>query len=113
MLFRILKLLVGLATLVAFVWFGANVPLGARTLFEHLQVIGRTRRHDADALLEGARRTAGPLVDDVRKRWNANGDDMKSRASPPVDAGAAPAEKISDMDRLRLRRLLDARRAPR
>lgn len=113
---RLLKLVVGVAGLVAFVWFGANIALGSRTLFEHLQAIGqtRTRAREAEALLESARRTAQPLVDDVRKRWapGSSSSDPQS-ASRPIDAGAAPAERISDAERLRLRRLLDSRHASR
>jgi hypothetical protein len=107
---RILKLLVGLAGLAAFIWFGANVPLGPHTLFEHLQALGRTRTRarETDAILEGARRTAEPLVDDVRRRWTPGSSTDRQSASREIDAGAAPAEKITDADRLRLRRLLDS-----
>ena len=53
-MFRLIKLIVALVGLAAFVWFGANVPLGSRTLFEHLQAIGRT--HETQELLDGTAR---------------------------------------------------------
>jgi len=64
--FRLIKLLLGLAALAGFVWFGANVPLGSRTLFQHLQAIGRTR--ETQDLLDGTRESAKPLMDSVRRR---------------------------------------------
>ena len=50
----IVKLLLAIFALIVFVWFGANVPLGSRTLFQHLQAIGRTR--ETRKLLDGASR---------------------------------------------------------
>jgi len=107
-LFRILKFFVGLAALGAFVWVGANVPLGSHTLFEHLQAIGKTR--ETQDLLEGTRQSAKPLMDGVR-------DGMRKRlageAAAHADAGVAPAEEISAADRQRLRKLLDDHHASR
>lgn len=109
---RIIKLLLGLATLVAFVWFGANVSLGSRTLFEHLQAIGKT--HETRDLLEGTRESARPfarpLLDSVRQRLARAGHALEG-SSP--DAGVAPSDEISDADRKRLRKLLDDRHAAR
>jgi hypothetical protein len=109
-LLKILKLLIGLACLAAFVWFGANVPLGPRTLFEHLQAIGRTR--ETQELLDGTRDTARPLVDGVRRRL-AKPDDPPA-AGTPADGGvriAAPSEEITEQDRRRLRKLLGEKTA--
>src|SRR5213075_1873455 len=64
--FKLAKLLIGVVALAAFVWFGANVSLGSRTLFEHLQAIGRTR--ETKDLLDGTREKAKPLVDSVRRK---------------------------------------------
>jgi len=104
-LFRLLKLVVGLAGLVLFVWFGANVPLGSQTLFQHLQAIGRTR--ETQDLLDGTRESAKPIVDGVRRRL----------AHDPVavvpDAGAPPSEQITETDRQRLRKLLGGEHAAR
>lgn len=115
---RLIKLLLGLATLVAFVWFGANVSLGSRTLFEHLQAIGQT--HEARDLLEGARDSARPftrpLLDSVRKRL-ASAARAPSATSPDAGigsrSGAPPSDEISGTDRQRLRKLLEDRHASR
>ncbi len=103
-MFRLIKLLIGLAGVALFIWFGANVPLGSRTLFEHMQAIGRTR--ETQDLLEGTRQSAKPIVDGVRKRLGSgpSGDDEQGRTTP--DGGARPADEISEADRQRLRKLL-------
>jgi len=102
-LFRLIKLAVALVGLAAFVWFGANVPLGSQTLFQHLQAIGRTR--ESQELLDGTRETAKPLVDGVRKRLGGSGAESIG-SGPGADGGAPPAEEISAADRDRLRKLL-------
>jgi hypothetical protein len=110
--FGIVKLLFALATLVAFVWFGANVSLGSRTLFEHLQAIGQT--HETRDLLEGTRESARPftkpILDGVRRRLASAGHALGEAAA---DGGAPPSDEVPVGDRLRLRRLLDDRHAAR
>lgn len=101
-MFRLIKLLLGLVALVGFVWFGANVPLGSQTLFQHLQAIGRTR--ETQDLLDGTREKAKPLVDDVRRRLSG---DLSATHDPVIpDGGARPIDEISPTDRERLRKLL-------
>jgi hypothetical protein len=103
--FRFFKLLVGLVGLALFVWFGANVRLGSRTLFQHLQAIGRT--HETQDLLEGTRQSAKPLIDGVRKRLAGGADTDSDKIVP--DGGAPPTDDISDTDRHRLRKMLGAK----
>lgn len=119
-MFRLIKFLLGLAGIVLFVWFGANIPLGSRTLFEHLQAIGGTR--ETQDFLHGTRESARPLVEGVRKRLGAaaaagenEGDaDQKRRASAaPADGGLPPADEISPADRQRLRKMLGSGHASR
>lgn len=100
-MFRLIKFLLGVAGLVVLVWFGANVPLGSRTLFEHLQAIGRTR--ETQDFLDGTRESAKPLVDNVRRRLGAAAADQGKSAA---DGGVPPADEISPADRERLRKLL-------
>ena len=102
-MFRIMKLLLGLAGIAVFVWFGANIPLGSRTLFEHMQAIGRTR--ETQDLLEGTRQSAQPIVDGVRKRLGGTAAEGASDKAT-ADGGARPADEISEADRQRLRKLL-------
>ena len=102
-MFRLIKLIVALVGLAAFVWFGANVPLGSRTLFEHLQAIGRT--HETQELLDGTRETAKPLMDGVRKRLGVPGSGTDDSTTAAADGGP-PADEIWVADRDRLRKLL-------
>lgn len=99
-MFRLIKFLLGLAALAGFVWFGANVPLGSRTLFQHLQAIGRTR--ETKDLLDGTRESAKPLMDSVRRRAQ---EALNDKVVPP-DGGAPPAEEVSDSDRQQLKKVL-------
>ncbi len=105
-MFRLFKLLIGLVGLVLFVWFGANVPLGSRTLFQHLQAIGRTR--ETQDLLEGTRLSAKPIVDGVRRRLGGNNAENDPDKLLP-DGGAAPNDEISETDRQKLRKMLGAK----
>jgi hypothetical protein len=100
-LFRLIKLLISVVALAVFVWFGANVPLGSQTLFQHLQAIGRTSA--TKDLLDGTRESAKPLVDSVRRRIV---DSTSGPATLPDGGGAPPAEDVSPTDKQRLKKLL-------
>lgn len=104
-MFRLIKFLLGLAALAGFVWFGANVPLGSRTLFQHLQAIGRTR--ETKDLLDGTRESAKPLMDSMRRRAQEALNDKVF----PADGGAPPAEEVSDSDRQELKKVLGGEHA--
>ena len=111
---KVFKLLLGVAALAGFVWFGANIKLGPRTLFEHLQAIGQTREtHD---LVEGTRQSAQPLVERVRHRIAGDAtaaSDEKPAGVPDGGAlAAAPADKLTNGDRARLRKLLGSAERP-
>lgn len=105
-MFRLIKFLLGLAALAGFVWFGANVPLGSRTLFQHLQAIGRTR--ETQDLLDGTRESAKPLMDSVRRKAQ---EALNDKAVVPADGGAPPAEEVSDSDRQELKKVLGGEHA--
>jgi len=127
-MFRLIKLILSLAALAGFVWFGANVPLGNRTLFGHLQAIGQTR--EAKELVEGTRESARPFVEEAGRRL-AHRDDAPADRAPPSDSapeprtapttpGAAnrpPSEEVSDGDKQALRKVIgsstSARKPPR
>jgi hypothetical protein len=118
-MFRMLKFLLGIVALAAFVWVGANIPLGSRTLFEHLQAIGRTR--ETQDLLDGTKKAGKPFVDGVRDgvrrrlgASNAEVDDQgtaSERATLAPDGGTAPADHVSESDREKLRKVLGAESA--
>ena len=99
-MFRLIKLGVSLIGLLAFAWFGVTVKLGSQTLFQHLRAIGQTR--ESQQLVEGTRQAAGPLVDDVRRRFHEGTAD---RATPDAGAGA-PEERVSAADRQALRHFI-------
>jgi len=104
--FRLIKFLLGLAALAGFVWFGANIPLGSRTLFQHLQAIGRTR--ETQDLLDGTRESAKPLMDSVRRKAQ---EALNDKAVLPADGGAPPAEELSEGDRQQLKKVLGGEHA--
>jgi hypothetical protein len=92
----LVKLLLGSVAAVVFVWFGANVELGRRTLFEHLQNIGSSK--EAKELVGAARETGKPLVQEA-----------KARLVPDAGSERAPLENVTDDDRAQLRKLIRER----
>jgi hypothetical protein len=111
-MFRLLKLCMSLAAFVLFAWFGATVPLGSHTLFEHLHAIGQTK--ESKELVDGTKQVAEPLVDDVRRRIGNKSDhaDKADKAvkqaelpATPPDAGVAQ-DDFSPKEKRQLRRLL-------
>jgi hypothetical protein len=83
-MFRLLRLAISLVVLAGFVWFGVTVPLGSRTLFEHVARIWRAP--ETQELVEGARGSAGPTLDRLKRGVQA-GVEEASKA-PPTDGGA-------------------------
>ena len=100
-MFRLIKLLISVVALGVFIWFGANVPLGSQTLFQHLQAIGRTSA--TKDLLDGTRESAKPLMDSVRRKIV---DSTTGQATLPDGGGAPPSEEVSQEDKQRLKKLL-------
>ena len=124
-MFRLIKLGITLVGLAAFAWFGVTVKLGSMTLFQHLRAIGQTK--ESQELVDGTRQAAGPLVDDVRRKFQegtkkgtkdgtkdrtkiakeggpeANEKSAAAKASP--DEGP-PEEHVSPADRQALHRLI-------
>jgi hypothetical protein len=106
-LFRLIKLGVALVGFVAFAWFGATVKLGSQTLFEHLHAIGQTK--ESQELVEGTRQAAGPLVDDVRRRFHEGtgpGSTPDAGVGPSVAPSAPSEERLSSADRQALHHLI-------
>jgi hypothetical protein len=103
--FRLIKLGISLVGLLAFAWFGVTVKLGSQTLFQHLRAIGQTK--ESQELVEGTRQAAGPLVDDVRRRFKdgTSKEGTADKATPDAGAGA-PEERISAADRQALRHVI-------
>ena len=108
-MFRLLKLCLSLAAFLVVAWFGATVKLGDHTLFEHLHAIGQTK--ESQELVDGTKKAAEPLVDDVKRRIGKNDDKTDTRMArlPTLspDAGAAQ-DDFSPNEKRQLRRLLGA-----
>jgi len=113
-LFRLFKLGIALIGFAAFAWFGVTVKLGSQTLFQHLRAISQTK--ESQELVEGTREAAGPLADDVRRKFQEgtagtakpakNGRAATADRHSP-DAGAGPPEeRVSSADRQALHHLI-------
>jgi hypothetical protein len=108
--FRLLKLCLSLVAFAAFAWFGVTVKLGSRTLFGHLRAIADTK--ESQELVDGTKRAAEPLVDDVKRRIGHGdkpdkGERQAELPAAPPDAGTAH-DDFSPSERRQLRRLLGA-----
>jgi hypothetical protein len=116
-MFRLLKLCMSLAAFLVVAWFGATVKLGDHTLFEHLHAIGQTK--ESQELVDGTKKAAEPLVDDVKRRIghkDDKGDDKtedkdkdKQADLPALPPSTPPAQDdFSPHEKKQLRRLLGA-----
>jgi hypothetical protein len=102
-LFRLFKLGVALIGFAAFAWFGVTVKLGSQTLFQHLRAISQTK--ESQELVDGTRQAAGPLADDVRRRFQEGTARTADKHSPDAGAGP-PEERVSAADRQALHHLI-------
>jgi hypothetical protein len=93
--FRLLKLLTSLALLGGFIWFGMRVPLGSKTLFDHLRAIGGSR--ETKDLVEGTKEAARPVLDRVERTLSRDGGMGDGGARGAAD------ERHDDRDRRALR----------
>ncbi len=109
MVLKILKILMSLASLAAFVWFGLTVKLGDRTFFGHVMNIAKSSQ--TQELYEGTKgKVTGLLSGDEPK------DDKAARgARAPGEAPKAPTgppqEQLSESDRQQMRKLLGSHAA--
>ena len=114
-MFRLFKLGIALIGFAAFAWFGVTVKLGSQTLFQHLRAISQTK--ESQELVEGTREAAGPLADDVRRKFQEGtaGTAKTGKAGKTAttadrhspDAGAGPPEeRVSSADRQALHHLI-------
>jgi hypothetical protein len=106
-MFRLLRLVVYLALIAAFVWFGTNVELGNRTLFGHISNIWKT--HESQELMDGTKGKVGDLVDRASDRVvKGMGKGVTAPASSRGEeqAGAKPMEDVQGEDRKTLRELI-------
>jgi hypothetical protein len=70
-----LKLLLWVAALVAFVWFAVSVPLGKYTLWGHARRIWQTQ--ETQDLVEGTKKAVAPAADKVKRAVKAGVDEAR------------------------------------
>ena len=105
-MFRLFKLGVALIGFAAFAWFGVTVKLGSQTLFQHLRAISQTK--ESQELVDGTRQAAGPLADDVRRRFqegtartaDKHAPDARLRSSGGAGLGGRPSG-VASLDQTR------------
>lgn len=83
----LIRTLITLAAILAFIWFGATVPLGQRTLFGHIGNIWAAE--ETQELVEGVQESSGPMVDKVRRG-------VKAGIEAASGGDAAPADRSAD-----------------
>ena len=83
-----LKLVALVALFAGFCWVGTHLQLGPHTLFGHLRAIAQTK--ESQDLFDGARASAGPMVDDVRRRIAGVPAPAKQPAAPVVEEADDP-----------------------
>jgi hypothetical protein len=103
-LFRLFKLGVALIGFAAFAWFGVTVKLGSQTLFQHLRAISQTK--ESQELVEGTREAAGPLADDVRRRFKEGTADKNAPDAGAGPGARPPEERVTAADRQALHHLI-------
>jgi hypothetical protein len=110
---RLLKLVLYLALLAGFIWFGASVQLGTRTLFGHIQNIWKT--HESQELVDGAKGKVGDLVDRASDKVSKGvGKNVTAPASSRGEeqGGQKPMEEVQNEDRKALRDLIGRKTKP-
>jgi hypothetical protein len=86
----VIRLLVWIALIAGFVWFGSSVKLGSRTFFGHVQAIWKT--DEAQELKEGVKEKAAPAATKLKKGIEAGYNAMKDEGSQgAAGSGSATA----------------------
>ena len=83
-----LRLVALVALFAGFCWVGTHLQLGSHTLFGHLRAIAQTK--ESQDLFDGTKASAGPLVDDVRRRIAGAPAPAKTSAPAVEEADDAP-----------------------
>jgi hypothetical protein len=101
--FKLIKLFIGVVGLAAFAWLGLTVPLGERTLFGHLSAIGQSR--ESQELVKGTKQKVG----DLKKRI-AGSEPVKVEKTADKSGEPGPAERLTKADRKEIRHFIDSAR---
>lgn len=86
-----IRTLLWIAAIAVFIWFGATVDLGRRTLFGHIKNIWSSE--EAVEMREDVKDNAGPALEEAKDRakagWKAMQKDLDGGGGG-ADAGATP-----------------------
>ena len=89
-MFRPVRTLVSLAFLALMVWAAFALPLGGRTLAEHVDRIGETS--EAQDLVDGTRSTINPVIEEAKDRVLGEYVEAPTQINAATAEEAAPAE---------------------
>jgi hypothetical protein len=112
--FKLVKLLIGVVGLGAFCFWGATVPLGEHTLFGHIAAIGHSK--ESQELVRGTKEKVGDLKKRIAGAEPPKAEkSAKSETAEKVDKAdkaehAAPQERLSHVDRKEIRHFIDSAR---
>lgn len=81
-----IRFIVTAALVAVFIWFGATVNLGRRTLFGHIRNIWSSE--EAHELREDVKTKTGPALEEAKDRAKAG---WKAMQKQPFDAGVPDA----------------------
>ena len=84
-----IRLIVFLALVAGFVWFGSSVQLGKRTLFGHVRAIWATEQ--VQDLKHGVEEKAAPAVDRVKRGVKAGIEAASGDSAGSGSAGSGSA----------------------
>ena len=112
-----MKLVVFAVGLAAFAWFGLTVPLGERTLFQHIANISASK--ESQDLVRGTKEKVGELLQRDRMKEAPEkaveaGEKLRGEAqaarekAPGLEAAKAapPQERLSAADRDQIRKII-------
>jgi hypothetical protein len=107
--FKLIKLMIGVVGLGAFCWLGATVPLGDRTLFGHISAIGQSK--ESQDLVRGTKEKVGDLKKRIAGGEGKPEKPTKLATAPVEHAPAAPQERLTNVDRKEIRHFIDTARS--
>lgn len=99
-MFRPVRTLISLAFVAASIWFAFNVPLGVKTLAQHLDAIGETAQ--ARELMDGTRDTVNPVLDEAKQRLLGERVEAPTHIAAPRAQPAPETRRASDGETARL-----------
>jgi hypothetical protein len=107
--FGLIRLLVTMVFLAVVAWFAVTVPLGKRTLWQHIGAIFATQ--EAKDLAEGTKEEAAHMAERMREGLRrdaglAPGKAGDKQAARPKERAQPPLEERSDKDRAGLEHLV-------